>query len=66
MSTLLHWLQRKERGYSGGFVRSSLQALVEDETLQQCHDRYLDWDPAPRSTIALAFSPDAQLLASSQ
>ena len=41
-------------------------AVAEEDTLQSCHDTYLDWHPAPRSTIALGFSHDGELLASSQ
>ena len=47
-------------------AHADLKACVEDETLQDCHAQYLDWAPTQRSTIALAFSSDARLLASSQ
>ena len=39
---------------------------LEAESLRNCTAKYCPLQPAPRSTIAAAFSPDGTILASTQ
>ena len=43
-----------------------LRQLLEEDALTSCQDLWLQFDPTPRSCIALCFSHDGRLLASSQ
>jgi activator-of-BECN1-regulated-autophagy protein 1 len=51
-------------GVCGG--RAALQSWLEESSLRGCTASYCRLHPAPRSTIAAAFSPDGALLASTQ
>lgn len=46
--------------------RAALRGWAEGDFLRQCHAAYCNLTPPPRSTIAIAFSPDGALLASTQ
>ena len=59
-------LRRRELGSSCTDASCSLGSLLEGDTLQSCHTLSLQLQPTPRSCIALAFSSDGLVLASSQ
>ncbi len=45
---------------------AALRGWGEDDFLRRCDAAYCNLAPPPRSTIAIAFSPDGALLASTQ
>jgi hypothetical protein len=47
-------------------VDCALRSWAEADSLRRCSASYCQLSPAPRSTIAAAFSPDGTLLASTQ
>ncbi|KAK3268211.1 hypothetical protein CYMTET_23274 [Cymbomonas tetramitiformis] len=47
-----------------GEIERALGCWVESDSLRRCTATYCPLQPAPRSTIAVAFSPDGTLLAS--
>lgn len=47
-------------------VYARMEAWAENDLLQNCEAVYCDMQPQPRSTIAIAFSLDGSLLASTQ
>ena len=53
-------------GQTCGESSKQLGAWTEQDFMQHCSARYVDFKPVPRSTIAAAFSPNGKLLASTQ
>jgi hypothetical protein len=47
-------------------AKRALISWLEAESLRHCTAKYCTLEPAPRSTIAAAFSPDGNTLASTQ
>lgn len=47
-------------------VDAALYRWAEKDVFQHCDATYCDVTPSPRSTIAIAFSPDGAYLASTQ
>lgn len=47
-------------------VDTKMEAWAENDALQNCEAVYCEMQPQPRSTIAIAFSPDGSMLASTQ
>ena len=47
-------------------LQAALERWTESTSFKRCSPYHCELDPSPRSTIALAFSPDGQRFASTQ